>query len=430
MTQDATARAAAGSGRRGGSARRALWTTLRTVCIAAALAHLAFLILFAGLGLPLLSGANVASIALFIGTRALLLRRRNTLAISLIVGEVAMHATVASVLLGWDGGFHYYLLTLVGPLLVGMNGTTASKVARVVAFGAGYAALDRWTSHSAPIYRLEPWLLDSIRYANIAGMLAIMTFVSMTYYRLVVTAESALRRLASTDPLTGLHNRRRLLEIVRATRGTGPGAPGMFVLLCDIDHFKLVNDRHGHDTGDRVLQRVADAIAAAVRATDSVARWGGEEFVVLLAGADPASAMQTGERIRSAVASLSVQRAGSAPQAMQVAEDDVPVTITIGVSRLGPATGSSRTASGPSLLLPERRFAGRAEQVDRLNFLPGVNPARSARWRPPCRRRCRARSGRSAGARLHPAGSRGPAARPTEPRRREGCRSRRRSAAT
>jgi diguanylate cyclase (GGDEF)-like protein len=344
---------------------------LRAVCVAAALAHLAFLLLFAALGMPLLVGANIASLGLFIGARALLVRRRNTLAIALIFGEMLVHATVASRLLGWDGGFHYYLLTIVGPLLVGMNGTMASKLTRLLAFGAGYAALDAWTSHSVPIYRLEPWLLDAIRYANIAGMLAIMAFVSMTYYRLVITAESALRRLASTDPLTGLHNRRQLLEIVSTTRGSGAGAAGMFVLLCDIDHFKLVNDNHGHETGDRVLQQVADAITAAVRTTDYVARWGGEEFVVLLSAADVASAMQTGERIRSAVASLSVQRAGSAPPALQVALGSVPapetmhvpVTITIGVARLGPADTIDFALSSADAALYRGKAAGRDRVV-------------------------------------------------------------------
>jgi diguanylate cyclase (GGDEF)-like protein len=339
---------------------------LRQACNAAALTHVVFLLLFAKLGMPLLVWANIASIALFVGGRTLLQQRRNTIAMSLIAGEVVLHAAVASRLLGWDSGFHYYLLTLIGPLAVVMHGTMFSKVVRLLAFGAGYAALDTWTRQVPPVYRVEPFLLDSIRYFNVGGMLAITAFISLTYYRLVASAESALRTLASTDPLTGLHNRRQLLEIVRATRGAIPPAPGLFLLLCDIDHFKHVNDHHGHEVGDLVLQRIASAVTAAVRATDSVARWGGEEFVVLLPGADLRTAMQTGERIRCAVAALSVQQA-ELPSAIAPAagvRPAIPVTITIGVARVDPADTIGAALARADAALFRGKAAGRNRVVD------------------------------------------------------------------
>lgn len=334
---------------------------LRQACSAAALTHVMFLLLFANLGLSLLVGANIASIALFLGSRKLLLQRRNTIAVSLIAGEVVLHASAASALLGWDSGFHYYLLALVGPLAVGMNGTTISKLLRLLTFGAGYACLDAWTRQVPPLYRLEPVLLDSIRYFNIAGMLAIMAFVALTYYQLVASAERALRILASTDPLTGLHNRRHMLEIVRATRRAAPAVPDPFLLLCDIDHFKQINDHHGHEMGDVVLERVAAAIKAAVRTTDSVARWGGEEFVVLLPGADLDSAMQTGERIRCAVAVLSMGTpAMPLPQTQHVA---MRVTITIGVARVDPADTIDAAIARADSALYRGKAAGRDQVV-------------------------------------------------------------------
>jgi diguanylate cyclase (GGDEF)-like protein len=94
-----------------------------------------------------------------------------------------------------------------------------------------------------------------------------------------------LRALAVTDPLTGLANRTLLfdrLELALADRDRSGGEVGL--LVCDVDDFKAVNDRHGHQIGDRVLCEIADDLRSAVRAVDTVARIAGDEFVVLCPG--------------------------------------------------------------------------------------------------------------------------------------------------
>jgi diguanylate cyclase (GGDEF)-like protein len=78
------------------------------------------------------------------------------------------------------------------------------------------------------------------------------------------------------------------------------------VALIDVDHFKAINDTHGHDAGDRVLVAVAQALGATARVSDDVARWGGEEFLVLLPDADEAASQQAAERLRVAIASTIV----------------------------------------------------------------------------------------------------------------------------
>lgn len=114
---------------------------------------------------------------------------------------------------------------------------------------------------------------------------------------------------ASTDGLTGLPNRRafdeRCAQLAHRRRADAVG-----VLMIDIDHFKRLNDRHGHATGDAVLRSVAAAIAAAVRADDIPARYGGEEFVVLLRDPTWQMAIEVGERVRSAVEEVDVARFG------------------------------------------------------------------------------------------------------------------------
>jgi diguanylate cyclase (GGDEF)-like protein len=115
----------------------------------------------------------------------------------------------------------------------------------------------------------------------------------------------ALEQLAATDPLTGLANRRgceksSAAEISRAERERKP----LSCIMLDIDRFKEVNDTMGHQAGDQVLRELSSMLRQSVRAYDIVARWGGEEFLVILPGADLAAARQLAERLRLAVQKL------------------------------------------------------------------------------------------------------------------------------
>jgi len=132
-----------------------------------------------------------------------------------------------------------------------------------------------------------------------------------------------LQREASTDALTGLHNRREfeggmVREMERARRLRVP----LSLALIDIDFFKRINDRHGHDVGDGVLREVAATLRAGIRRSDLVARIGGEEFALVLLGTEPPGARVLLERLRRAVAALRVP-AGA---------DTVGCTISVGIT--------------------------------------------------------------------------------------------------
>ncbi|WCM94125.1 diguanylate cyclase [Acidovorax sp. NCPPB 2350] len=116
-------------------------------------------------------------------------------------------------------------------------------------------------------------------------------------------ANRELENLATHDPLTGLYNRRRFDEMLReCTDLCRPSGRGFALMVVDADHFKRVNDTHGHQTGDAVLRQLAGIIAGSVRATDFVARFGGEEFVVLLPEPqDHEEGRMVAEKIRLAV---------------------------------------------------------------------------------------------------------------------------------
>jgi len=107
-----------------------------------------------------------------------------------------------------------------------------------------------------------------------------------------------LRALAVTDALTGLANRTLLVDRLELALAEGRRSDaGVGVLVCDVDDFKAVNDRHGHQTGDRVLCDIADHLQGAVRSTDTVARIAGDEFVVLCPGATDAELLVIVDRI-------------------------------------------------------------------------------------------------------------------------------------
>jgi diguanylate cyclase (GGDEF)-like protein len=136
----------------------------------------------------------------------------------------------------------------------------------------------------------------------------------------------AAERGAKIDVLTGLPNRRYFDEVLSIERPRRRSNDSLGILMIDIDHFKILNDRFGHATGDRVLRAVAGAITQGVRAEDTPARYGGEEFAVLLRRASAEQAIEVGERIRRLVVRLH-------PASLGI---DEPVTVSVGVAVAGP----------------------------------------------------------------------------------------------
>lgn len=123
----------------------------------------------------------------------------------------------------------------------------------------------------------------------------------------LISAREALRDRATHDQLTGLWNRAAIMDILEEEIGRTRRAGGTLgVLMADLDHFKKVNDTHGHPAGDEVLRQAAKAICESTRRYDSVGRYGGEEFLVVLPGCDACNALSHAERLRTAVANLGV----------------------------------------------------------------------------------------------------------------------------
>jgi diguanylate cyclase (GGDEF)-like protein len=168
-----------------------------------------------------------------------------------------------------------------------------------------------------------------------------------------------LSRLATTDGLTGLANRRRFTEqLAQATASARRYGHPLSLLFLDLDHFKSVNDTHGHGVGDRVLQEVARLLADRARSTDLVARIGGEEFAVLLPSTDAAGARLFADDL---CARVRTHDFGDLPR----------VTASIGLAQFRPEPGDDRGAclfSEADRALYAAKTAGR----DRVAELPAL----------------------------------------------------------
>jgi diguanylate cyclase (GGDEF)-like protein len=167
--------------------------------------------------------------------------------------------------------------------------------------------------------------------------------------------QAELYRLANTDPLTGLWNRMKFEEVagqelMRSQRYEYP----LSLLFIDIDHFKPINDERGHAVGDQVLRSLAGLLLETLRQSDSVCRWGGEEFLILAPYTDLEQAIILGEKLRSRVASkLSAEGLAvtvSLGVAERLADDDLPGLVRRADDALyeAKAAGRNRVAAAPS----------------------------------------------------------------------------------
>lgn len=155
----------------------------------------------------------------------------------------------------------------------------------------------------------------SVRNHQADGMVVAFTDISQRK-----AMQQELERLATRDPLTGIYNRARLYELLDQSRAEleRHGTP-FSVIMLDIDRFKAVNDRYGHQAGDEVLRELTGRLNDTLRETDKLGRWGGEEFLVLAPHTDAPSAETLAERLRRVVAQARFERAG-------------PLTISLGVA--------------------------------------------------------------------------------------------------
>jgi len=306
----------------GAATKKRYWIVLTRAMWIALGVHLMFIALFYAIGAMFLAVVNIGSVSIYAVCIELLRRKRNRAVILLAWIEVIGHAALAVRSLGWDSGFHYYLLVFIPLIFVSATRRPSSKVALAVLLGLIYMGMEAIMRTVPPLSVVDPSVLVALRYANITACFIFLGYLADFYSRTVGEAERRLQVMATTDFLTGLYTRRHILGIaeyekMRRRRSHRP----LSLIIGDIDNFKTVNDRYGHEIGDRTLTMVSQRIRNVLREQDSIARWGGEEFLILLPDTGIGVAATVAERIRETVAASPVRQG----------DDSFAVTITLGV---------------------------------------------------------------------------------------------------
>lgn len=141
----------------------------------------------------------------------------------------------------------------------------------------------------------------------------------------LIKTAAAFEKLAITDPLTGISNRRHLMSIAESEYQSSINYQRCFsVIMLDIDHFKKINDTYGHIVGDQVLQKMTQEVQSLLRKGDSLGRFGGEEFAIILPEADLKTALQIAERLRQGISNLSIP--------IENLNLEIKITISLGVT--------------------------------------------------------------------------------------------------
>lgn len=231
--------------------------------------------------------------------------------------------------------YHLYMLPILGPLVV---------FSAIGQYGSGL--------------RLLPVMI--VLYMTVLSMMALNEYRSR---RDNILLRLRIADMALVDTLTGLRNRRYLQEfmsteveqVLRDWSGPGPRKK-LWLMMVDLDHFKNVNDRHGHDAGDAVLKQLAGILRDTARRQDVVARWGGEEFVVVARDVEGGAAGALAERIRDRVANHEFVIAGAEP---------IHLTCSIGYSVYPFVATSPRALGWPDVLALADAGLYRAKQQGR-----------------------------------------------------------------
>lgn len=150
---------------------------------------------------------------------------------------------------------------------------------------------------AAEAYLLDTLMINALMALLIAALVVVIVYMTIRRY------QRRLEQMAMTDKLTGATNRHVFQAVFSHVTGSAKRRNEPVALICiDIDHFKEVNDTHGHQAGDSVLRQFADIVRSNIRESDTFCRWGGDEFLVLMGGCTSESAGRAAEKIRAAIA--------------------------------------------------------------------------------------------------------------------------------
>ncbi len=324
--------------------------------------HLILSVFFIYVDIGFLTLANIISVTLYVFACFLAAKGRYIATTLLIHAEVSANVLLSMVFLGWDNGFYFYAIAVMPLSFYCPFKSKTTKVLlsvyQVGVFVAGYLI----NYLHEPHFILDDYIRHIVYMINALLCLSVLIIISYLFATSVQTETQVLSNknkrlqvLADTDPLTGLYNRRYIISQLEQVHEQFVSLSVNYVILMiDIDNFKSVNDRYGHDCGDIVLKTVSAVIKQTLRKDDIISRWGGEEILVLLPDTEFVSGIIVGEKVRAAIEAVTMTHNGNS----------ISVTATVGVASSQIGTSVLTIINTADM----RMYKGKAEGKNRVEY--------------------------------------------------------------
>jgi diguanylate cyclase (GGDEF)-like protein len=273
----------------------------------------------------------------------------------LCIVECMVGSILATFLIGWGTGPFFSLILLL-PIIM-LNGKLKKHVRILFSFVILGLIISLFLfSIGIPQFTTLVPLYQNILFLGNMGLgcTALIALVNRTETEKVmiqsefVTTNQKLLTLANTDPLTDLLNRRVMLESIEKEK-VDKGGANFSLIMVDVDNFKQINDEFGHEGGDFVLRRLSELIRMSVRSYDLVSRWGGDEFLIMLLETDLSNCQRVAEKLRLRVV--------NSPFVYHM--EDIPVTITLGISVCNKDSGIGNALRKADLALYKGKQMGK-----------------------------------------------------------------------
>lgn len=295
-----------------------MYYILKISLLVSCVSHFLFILLFGYFQIWEMMALNIlSSLILSFG---LLMNKKGKyfVAFLIIIVEIIIHAIAAVIFVGWDGSFQFFLFVIVPFYFFWPNWDLRIRLYSSLSTFLVYATLLFYSLNNSPIYSMTEVQYSFTSIFNVIVLFSTFGFFAHFYQKSVEKSEFKLKSantrldcLAKTDPLTRLHNRRTITEMLVDNNFERTKKPDHYsIIIGDIDNFKVINDNFGHHVGDKVLIHIAHILESGVRSEDIVSRWGGEEFLIMLPEIDGNKATEIAERIRESIANSPVEHDG------------------------------------------------------------------------------------------------------------------------
>lgn len=292
------------------------------------MSHVLCLLLFLALGLSFQVNKSLIGILVLTIVIVFVLCDQLIIAFFLTVLELMSVVFIDVLWMGWESGFNYYYLLIIPIFALAEKTKLKYKIMVGIFVASAYTALHFFVLTREPIVKLPEMTVLVIGDMNI---ITTFYFLSVVLYIFGITvlenerklkdANEKLKNISETDQLTGIYNRRYAFDILNNEITHYNATKNKFVIaIADIDDFKRVNDKYGHICGDYILLETVNHIKKVLRKQDILARWGGEEFVIILPNTQKEEGKIITERIRKVIESNEIS----------YENEKIKITITIG----------------------------------------------------------------------------------------------------